>query len=358
MDITARVRDLADKAQQQLPHIQTEEATKLALINPFIREVLGYDTTDLTEVVPEYTADVGVKRGEKVDYAIFRDGEPLILIEAKKAGSRLHEEEPSQLYRYFTTTPSAQFGIYTDGIKYLFYSDLEKDNIMDHRPFLILDLLDADAAPVEEVAKFVKSEFNPEAIRASANELKYTRAIKSELQQEVTNPSEEFVRLLMGRVYSGVKTKTKLEQFTSMTRRAARQLIRDELRGTLNTALAQGDPTAPEVTSGSDSMSATEESEDDIITTEAELNGYYAVKAILHASVEPNRVTLRDSKRACTIILDDNQRKPVCRFWFDKKQKYLGVFDENKKETRLPIDSVDEIFAHADTLRATAARYS
>ncbi|MXW30564.1 MAG: restriction endonuclease, partial [Chloroflexi bacterium] len=146
---------------------------------------------------------------------------------------------------------------------------------MDHRPFLILDLLDADAAPVEEVAKFVKSEFNPEAIRASANELKYTRAIKSELQQEVTNPSEEFVRLLMGRVYSGVKTKTKLEQFTSMTRRAARQLIRDELRGTLNTALAQGDPTAPEVTSGSDSMSATEESEDDIITTEAELNGYY-----------------------------------------------------------------------------------
>ncbi len=119
MDITARVRDLADKVQQQLPRVQTEEATKLALINPFIREVLGYDTADLSEVVPEYTADVGVKKGEKVDYATLREGAPLILIEAKKAGTRLHEEEPTQLYRYFTTTPSAQFGIYTEGTRYL-----------------------------------------------------------------------------------------------------------------------------------------------------------------------------------------------------------------------------------------------
>lgn len=356
MDITARVRDLADKAQQQLPRIQTEEATKLALINPFIREVLGYDTTDLSEVVPEYTADVGIKKGEKVDYAILRDGVPLILIEAKKAGTRLQEEEPYQLYRYFTTTPSAQFGIYTDGIKYLFYSDLEKDNIMDNRPFLILDLLDPDPAAVEEVAKFVKSEFSPEEIRASATDLKYTRAIKTELQQEVANPSEEFVRLLMGRVYSGRKTEGKIDQFKAVTRRAIRQVIRDEVRGTFNTALAQGDP-ASETGPASEATPTTEDSEDEIITTEAELNGFYAVKAILHASVAPHRVTLRDAKRACTIMLDDNQRKPVCRFWFDKKQKYLGLFDENKKERRLPIDNVDEIFTYADTLIATAVRY-
>ena len=357
MDITARVRDLADKVQQQLPRVQTEEATKLALINPFIREVLGYDTTDLSEVVPEYTADVGVKKGEKVDYAILREGAPLILIEAKKAGTHLHEEEPYQLYRYFTTTPSAQFGIYTDGTRYLFYSDLEKDNIMDHRPFLILDLLDPDPASVEEVAKFVKSEFNPEEIRASATDLKYTRAIKTELQQEVTNPSEELVRLLMARVYSGLKTKAKIDQFSAITRRAARQLIRDELRGTLNTALAQGD-SASETAPAAGETATAEESEDEIVTTEDELTGFYAVKAILHGIVEPQRVTLRDSKRASFIILDNTQRRPICRFWFNRKQKYLGVFDENKKEMRLPIDSVDEIFAHADTLKAAAARYA
>ena len=229
---------------------------------------------------------------------------------------------------------------------------------MDHRPFLILDLLDPDPVSVEEVGKFVKSEFNPDEIRVSATDLKYTRAIKTELQQEMATPSEEFVRVFMGRVYTGLKTKAKLEQFTAMTRRAARQLIRDELRGTLNTALAQGDSAASEIDPASDSASSADESVEDIITTEAELNGFYAVKAILHASVEPQRVTLRDSKRACTVILDDNQRKPVCRFWFDKKQKYLGVFGEDKKETRLPIGSVDEIFAHAEILMATAARYA
>ena len=238
MDITARVRDLADRAQQQLPHIKTEEATKFALINPFIREVLGYNTADLTEVVPEYTADVGVKKGEKVDYAILRNGAPLVLIEAKEAGTKLHEEDPSQLYRYFTVTHSARFGIYTDGIKYLFYSDLDKDNLMDRKPFLILDLHDLDPIAVEAVSKFVKSEFNPDALRASASQLKYTRAIKELLQTELHEPSEDLVRLLMSKVYTGTRTPAKVQEFTEFVKQAARQLWSAELRGRLNASLA------------------------------------------------------------------------------------------------------------------------
>ncbi len=247
MDISARVQNLAERAQRQLPNIQTEEATKLALINPFIREVLGYDTTDLTEVVPEYTADVGTKRGEKVDYAILRDGVPRILIEAKKARTRLHEEQPSQLYRYFTTTHSARFGIYTDGVKYLFYSDLDKDNLMDQRPFLVLDLMDLDNTAVEEVSKFVKSEFNPDQIRATASQLKYTRAIKELLADELRDPSEELVKLLMGKVYSGVKTQQRLAEFKGFARRAAQQHIADEIRGKLNAALDEQKPVGEHV---------------------------------------------------------------------------------------------------------------
>lgn len=247
MDITARVRDLADRAQQQLPRIKTEEATKFALINPFIREVLGYNTADLTEVVPEYTADVGVKKGEKVDYAILHDGAPLVLIEAKQAGTRLHEEEPSQLYRYFTVTHSARFGIYTDGVKYLFYSDLDKDNLMDRKPFLVLDLQDLDPIAVDAVSKFVKSEFNPDAIRTSANQLKYTRAVKELLQAELHEPSEDLVRLLMRKVYTGTRTPAKVQQFTEFVKQAARQLVSAELRGKLNAALAtESDPAASE----------------------------------------------------------------------------------------------------------------
>ena len=353
MDITDRVRDLAARAEQQLPHIQTEEATKLALINPFIRDVLGYNTADLTEVVPEYNADVMGKKGEKVDYAILKDGIPLILIEAKKAGAPLHVEEPNQLYRYFTATHSARFGIYTDGIKYFFYSDLDKVNLMDQKPFLVLDLLDIDPSALDEVGKFVKSEFDPDEIHASASQLKYRRLIKTELQSELADPSDELVKLLMGRVYTGLRTKQRLDQFKAIAKSAAREVIRDELRGKLNSALANDAVSE----TASEEVAAQDAPEEEIITTEAELNGYYAVKAILHGVVDPKRITIRDSKRACSVLLDNNNRKPVCRLWFDRKQKYLGVFDESKKESRLSIETIDDIFLHAETLRATAANY-
>lgn len=351
MDIRNHVRDFATRITQQLPHIQTEEATKLALINPFIREVLGYNTADLTEVVPEYTADVGVKRGEKVDYAIMREGQPLILIEAKMAGTTLREEEPSQLLRYFTVTPSARFGIYTDGITYFFYSDLDKPNLMDQRPFLQLDLNNLDPLAVDEVSKFVKSEFDPDGIRASANDLKYTQLIKRELHNELTEPSEEFARLLMGRVFTGLKTKSRTDQFMTIAKKAAEQFLRDELRGRLNTALERDEEPAPSTPAHPNDV------DDGIVITDAELSAFYAVKAVLHDVVEPRRIYLRNSKRTCTVLLDDTNRRPLCRFRFSTGQKYLGLFNEERKETPVAIDDADDIYQHSDALRATARRY-
>ena len=356
MDISDRVRDLVDRVSKQLPHAHTEEATKLALINPFIREVLGYNTADLSEVVPEYTADVGTKKGEKVDYAIMRDGQPLILIEAKKAGTPLQDEEPSQLYRYFAASPSARFGIYTNGVRYLFYSDLDRPNLMDQLPFLVLDLLDPDPNVIEEVAKFVKSEFDPSRIRASANTLKYTRALKEVLHSEISNPSQEFVRLLMSRVYTGLKTSVRLSEFAQMTKIAAGELIRDELRGTLNSALARGE--ARSDPQGEEQGSTSEEKDDDgIVTTEAELSAYYAVKSILNGVVELKRVFLRDAKSYSSVLLDNTNRKPICRFRFNGKQKYLGFFDGEKSEARVPIDDVDDIYQHSEVLQATVKHY-
>ncbi|MCH8199698.1 MAG: hypothetical protein IIA54_06495 [Chloroflexi bacterium] len=96
---------------------------------------------------------------------------------------------------------------------------------------------------------------------------------------------------------------------------------------------------------------------DAIVTTEAELNGYYAVKAILHDTIDVRRVTLRDAKSYAAILLDNTNRKVVCRLWFNGKQKYLGILDTEKHETKIPIDSVDDIFAYADQIRATAAAY-
>ena len=86
MDFIDRLRALSGNARQRVPHARTEEATKNALVMPFL-QVLGYDVFDPLEVVPEYVADVGMKRGEKVDYAILMDGDPIIIIECKAVGS-------------------------------------------------------------------------------------------------------------------------------------------------------------------------------------------------------------------------------------------------------------------------------
>ena len=231
MDIKDRILDLAKSAKEQLHLIQTESDTRQVLVNPFIQKVLGYNIENLNEVKPEYPADIGIKQREKVDYAILHDGKALILIEAKKVRTPLDAKNPDQLYRYFSVTPSAEFGIYTDGIKYLFYTNLDEDRVMDKSPFLFLDLDNIDFSVVEEVAKFAKSKFDPDAIRNSAERLKYTRAIQDILQTLLDTPSEEeeLVKFLMRMVYSGARTKSKISQFADYVKTAGQQLV-DELR--------------------------------------------------------------------------------------------------------------------------------
>ena len=186
--ISARIPD-------QIDHLQTEEATKTALVMPFIN-ALGYNVFDPTEVVPEFTADIGTKRGEKVDYAIIKDGKPIILFECKAASVELDDSHASQLFRYFVNTP-AHFGILTNGIIYRFHSDLDAPNVMDQKPFMELNMLDLDDGAVKELERFTKSAFDLESTIEAAGELKYTREIKRILAQQLRDPSGEFIRFLL-----------------------------------------------------------------------------------------------------------------------------------------------------------------
>ncbi|MBX9920858.1 MAG: type I restriction enzyme HsdR N-terminal domain-containing protein, partial [Mycolicibacterium frederiksbergense] len=127
---------LAKKIRDTRHSVLTEEATKNAFIMPFISNVLGYDVFDPSEVVPEFIADVGVKKGEKVDYAIFRDGQVQILMECKKIGDPLDLRYASQLFRYFAVT-SARIAILTNGQQYHVYTDGDMPNRMDEKPFLM-----------------------------------------------------------------------------------------------------------------------------------------------------------------------------------------------------------------------------
>ena len=364
MDVTElfeRVRDFSRKAAERAPQVKTEEATKAALVMPFLREVMGYNVNDPAEVEPEFDADFGTRKGEKVDYAILKDGKPIILIECKKYGAPLAYQEASQLFRYFSTT-DAQFGILTDGATYQFFTDLDRPNTLDAKPFLEIDLLDSVSIPIEELHKFVKSEFDADEIRATASDLKYTNDVKRLLAEEWVPPSPEFVKFLMGRVYSGQKTKNRMDQFAKITRNALRQMIRERVTSALEQSEGSVETAVQAAREAAVDASEPQSEKPTVVTTEDELTAYYAVKAILHDTIDVRRVTLRDLQSYAAVLLDDKNYKPVCRLWFNGKQRYLGLFDEPtqegpKHEQKIAIEGVDAIFAHADQIRAAAVSY-
>ncbi|WP_455952072.1 type I restriction endonuclease [Arcanobacterium haemolyticum] len=261
---------------------------------PFISTVLGYDVFNPSEVIPEFTADVGVKKGEKVDYAIRTGGEIQILIECKKTAAQLSVEHASQLYRYFSVT-NAHIAILTNGRVYNFYTDLESPNKMDSKPFLILDLADIDDAIVPELRKLTKVKFDLTSILSSAEELKYVGAMKRELASEFKDPSSDFVKLLTSRVFDGRFTQSVQEKFTSLVSIATTQFLSEKVNDRLKAALGT---TAIGISAENDSSQEAENSDgndnatsnDGIETTESELLAYSIIKAIVCSDVTPDRV--------------------------------------------------------------------
>jgi hypothetical protein len=365
MDIAERAQELAQKVRQHKASIQTEEATKNAFIMPFISGVLGYDVFNPAEVIPEFTADIGVRKAEKIDYAIVHDGQVRILIEAKKVSEPLGFEHASQLYRYFTAT-SARIAILTNGETYEIYSDLDAPNLMDAKPFLVLDFSNIDETLLPELAKLAKGSFDLDSVISAAGELKYIGQLKRILATQFRQPEDDWVRFLTTRVYEGSFTQKVRDQFLPLVEKASRQFLNEQVNERLKTALGQTDPNAdppplpdsyatetvePEIESESGDQVS------DIVTTEEEEEGYRVVRAIVCGQVPPSRVFGRDTKTYFGVLLDDNNRKPIARLWFNRAKKYLGVFDENKIETRIAIDGVEDIYRHAEQLRRTVRGY-
>lgn len=353
MDFIDRITELAARIPKQLEHIQTEEATKNALIMPFI-SALGYNVFDPTEVTPELNADIGLKKGEKVDYAILQDGQPIILFECKNHSANLDKAHASQLYRYFSVT-QARFAVLTNGIIYRFFTDLEAKNRMDSKPFFEFNILDFKERQIDELKKFTKTAFDLENIISTASELKYTRAIKRVVAKELEDPSEEFVKFVASQVYDGRFTKAVKEQFSDLTKKAIQQYINERINKRLESALAE--ETAVDEAKIEEAETPVEEEKPKVITTDEELEGYYIVKSILRDVVDPSRIVMRDVQSYCGILLDDNNRKPLCRLRFNGSTKYLCLIDSEKQEDCVPIDALDEIFKHAERLKQTPTFY-
>lgn len=347
MSVEEQLRVLSDRIKTHSSAMLTEEAVKTAIVLPFLN-ALDYDVFNPNEVVPEFSADAVGKKGEKVDYAIKVDDEIRILIECKPITTNLEKTHLAQLYRYFSVT-SAKFAILTNGRTFQFHTDLEAPNKLDDRPFLTFDLSDLQGQPTAELKKFAKAEFSVDGIMQSAHRLKYTSAIKKAIISIMEEPPEEFVRVVTGGLYQGRFTAQVKEQFTPMVKAAFREIVRESVQSRLSTALAETE--VPEL----GAVHAVDEEE--IITTEEEREGFMIVRAIVRDILKPARVIMRDQKSYCGILIDNNNRKPLARLWFNRSVKYLGLFD-GEKEEKVKVDTLDEIYEHADRLRATAKEYA
>lgn len=359
MDFADRIRELSGQILKQVSYVQTEEATKNAMVMPFIG-ALGYNVFDPTEVTPELHADVGLKKGEKVDYAILKDGKPIILFECKWHGADLNKEHASQLYRYFSVT-EARFGVLTNGLVYRFYTDLEAPNRMDAKPFFEFNMGDYGDHDVEELKKFSKSSYDLQGILTTASELKYTKEIQKILAQQLQQPTEDFVRFFTAQVYQGRMTQAIREQFSQTTQRAFRQFINERINERLKSALGADPQLAPPEPSPTPPVPPSADANGNqptVVTTSEELEAFFTVKAILHPVVETKRIGLRDVQTYCSVLLDNNNRKPICRLYMNGSRKAIGLFDNGeRKEERIAIAGPDDIHSVAERLRAAVKLY-
>lgn len=339
-----RIESLAMRSKTAERQALTEEATKTSVILPFI-QALGFDVFNLDEVTPEFIADVGVKKGEKVDFAVKIDGKIAMLIEVKPINARLGDAQFNQLFRYFTVT-EARLAILTNGKEAWFFSDTDEPNKMDPKPFFTFDFQKHDKSQIDELARFQKSSFAIEAIIEAASNLKYTRQASLYLKKQLDDPDEDFVKLVGRQIYEGSITKSVAEILRPAIQAALDEIIRDRIQDKLSITLR------PDVTPPPQSAEDSDDA-DEVVTTNEEIEGFMIVRAIAARHVPIERITLRDAKSYCAILMDNNNRKPICRLYFNSPTtKNLGLFGADKIETKVRVSGASEIYQHVGSIEA------
>lgn len=345
---------LAERIEKTKGVILTEEATKNAYIMPFL-QLLGYDVFNPLEVVPEFTADVGIKEGEKVDYAIVLNGQPEILIECKMCDKELSAANESQLLRYFHAS-KAKFGILTNGIIYKFYTDLAEPNKMDLNAFLTINILEFDKINYTELNKFKKENFDADNIRRTAEMLKYTSSIRQILISELSEPSEDFVRLVFKQMESGkIFNSTQKEKLTPLVKSTLDTIVAEKVKASLDAALK----TTEETTATAEEIVQAPilGADTGITTTQSETDAFNIVRAIASEIISPEKIYIRDAKSYCAILFDDNNRKPICRLFFNNEANKAIVFFNGIQEEKVFINSVEEIFSMRNRIIETIQKY-
>lgn len=281
------LQKLSAQIAERKAHVTNEEMTKQVLIMPFI-QTLGFDVFNPLEVRPEYMADFGKKKSEKVDYAIFKDNSPIMFIEAKHVTDNL-ENHDTQLSRYFNATPEVRIAMLTNGVVYKFFTDLNSANIMDPSPFLTINITNLTPPDIEALSNFKKDRFETEALVKYAEELIYTSNLNSKLKDLFRNPPDDFIRYLIKDFSDTRVTSTVIDRFRPIVKKSIRLALLDIVsQGILQQetvpveSAGQTQPEeTPELVPAEETLEAVLETTPKVITTEEEEAAFAIIKSIL-----------------------------------------------------------------------------
>lgn len=325
--------EIRNKIEQHGDQLDNEEITKHVLILPML-EALGYDYRDPTEVRAEYPVALPGGGKGRADYVVMRNGEPAMVIECKAAGVIVDESVSDQM-REYANALGVHVGVATNGIGYSCFADVETAGEMDAEPYCFANASFLTDDDEQALALLAKENFSPEGIRQPA------QRHKQELEWQWRADAFVWAPSAQSELYRIAELRGESERQREVS------LLNDKITERIHVAVE---------TIALHGGSAN--TDDDIQTTGDELDAYSMVKGMLHGVIAPSRVDFRDRITYASVLIDNNNRKPICRFHFNGRQKYLGTFDAEKKESRHAIDSVDDIIGHAAALRRTARRYA
>lgn len=354
MDFKDQITQLAERISKQKDVIQTEEATKNAFIMPMIA-VLGYDVFNPFEVVPEMDCDL-TRKGDRIDYAIKKDNATILLIECKHCGQNL-DLHNTQLAKYYAAS-NARFVILTNGIEYRFYADLDKINIMDKNPFLIVNMLNLSDNVIEQLKKFHKSYYNESDILSTAQELQITIQIKDLLIRNFQNPGEDFTRYFIRCLNDGKSTAKQVELYKPILKKSIASVINDIISDRLNVTIKNEGQEQQDKESSitSDTNHTTygvvySDAENGIATTQEEIDAYNIIRSILHKYISDDKILYKDFKSYFAIGIENPSYWWICRLAFGQRNKSIYFPAEGyKSQTKVNIDTIDDIFKYADKI--------
>lgn len=325
MDFAEEIKLFSNRIMQIKDKIQTEEAVKTSIVLPFFH-LLGYDIFNPEEFIPEYTTDVGIKKGEKIDYVIMNELSPVLLIEVKNCPDKNLKRHISQLFRYFAVS-KARYGMLTNGFRFILYTDLDEKNIMDTESFFEFNMLDLSDNDIIEISKYTKRNFNVDEIYESASELRYLSKIKQLIISQSKKPSDAFINYILSEIHIGRKTKTLVDIFREYTKVALKTLILDNKQNF-----------------NYDSNLDVDTMETSITMTQIEMESFYIVKSILRKTIAPENINFIDSETYFTVIVKNDSEKWICKISMKDKREITLPYNNEAGEITYNFESIDDLY--------------